>query len=169
VTIQKGRVVVTGGSTDIGQATALHLRTLGFSVLVGVRREEDAERMRDRGLTPLHIDVTRPEEVVAAGAEVGDEPLAGLVNNAGITRCGPLEFVTIEELREQFEVNVIGQVAVTQAFIGALCVGHGRIVNVGSMAGRVATPITGPYAASKFALEAITDTLQRELVLAISM
>jgi NAD(P)-dependent dehydrogenase (short-subunit alcohol dehydrogenase family) len=121
--------------------------------------------MRDHGLTPLHIDVTRPEEVAAAGAGVGDEPLAGLVNNAGITRCGPLEFVTIEELREQFEVNVIGQVAVTQAFIGALCVGHGRIVNVGSMAGRVATPITGPYAASKFALEAITDTLRRELVL----
>ena len=116
-TRQRGQVLVTGASTGIGQATALHLHSLGFSVLAGVRRDEDAVLLRDCGLTPIHLDVARPEELTAARAEMGDRPLAGLVNNAGITRCGPLEFVPIADLREQFEVNVIGQVAVIQAFI----------------------------------------------------
>jgi NAD(P)-dependent dehydrogenase (short-subunit alcohol dehydrogenase family) len=160
----RGRVIVTGGSTGIGEATALHLHGLGFSVLAGVRRNEDAERLRDRGLTPFLLDVTVPEQLAAARAEVGDRPLAGLVNNAGIFRSGPLEFVPIEELRQQFEVNVFGQLAVTQAFLDALRAGHGRIVNVGSILGLFATPITGPYVASKFALEGLTDVLRRELL-----
>lgn len=164
-TTHRGSVVVTGGSSGIGKATALHLRGLGFSVWAGVRGEDDARRMLEYGLTPIQIDVTKPEQLAAARAELGDLPLAGLVNNAGITRGGPLEAIPLADLREQFEVNVIGQVAVTQTFIHALRAGRGRIINVGSIAGRFAIPIIGPYVASKFALEGITDTLRRELVL----
>jgi NAD(P)-dependent dehydrogenase (short-subunit alcohol dehydrogenase family) len=161
----RGLVIVTGASSGIGEAIALHLREGGFSVLAGVRRDEDAERLRTRGLTPIRLDVTDPEQLAAARAEVGDRPLAGLVNNAGILRGGPLEFVPIDDLRRQLEVNVIGQVAVTQAFIGGLRAGRGRIVNVGSISGRLASPMIGPYVAAKFALEGLTDTLRRELAL----
>ena len=164
-TNDRGLVIVTGASSGIGEAIALHLREGGFSVLAGVRRDEDAERLSTRGLTPIRLDVTDPEQLAAARAEVGDRPLAGLVNNAGILRGGPLEFVHLDDLREQLEVNVIGQVAVTQAFIGGLRAGRGRIVNVGSISGRLATPMVGPYVAAKFALEGLTDTLRRELVL----
>ena len=160
-----GLVIVTGASSGIGEAIALHLREGGFSVLAGVRRDEDAERLSTRGLTPIRLDVTDPEQLAEARAEVGDRPLAGLVNNAGILRGGPLEFVQLDDLREQLEVNVIGQVAVTQAFIGGLRAGRGRIVNVGSISGRLATPMVGPYVAAKFALEGLTDTLRRELAL----
>jgi NAD(P)-dependent dehydrogenase (short-subunit alcohol dehydrogenase family) len=160
-----GLVIVTGASSGIGEAIALHLREGGFSVLAGVRRDEDAERLSTRGLTPIRLDVTDPEQLAAARAEVGDRPLAGLVNNAGILRGGPLEFVKLDDLREQLEVNVIGQVAVTQAFIDGLRAGRGRIVNVGSISGRLATPMVGPYVAAKFALEGLTDTLRRELAL----
>jgi NAD(P)-dependent dehydrogenase (short-subunit alcohol dehydrogenase family) len=160
-----GLVIVTGASSGIGEAIALHLREGGFSVLAGVRRDEDAERLSTRGLTPIRLDVTDPEQLAEARAEVGDRPLAGLVNNAGILRGGPLEFVRLDDLREQLEVNVIGQVAVTQAFIGGLRAGRGRIVNVGSISGRLATPMVGPYVAAKFALEGLTDTLRRELAL----
>jgi NAD(P)-dependent dehydrogenase (short-subunit alcohol dehydrogenase family) len=106
--MNRGRVLVTGGSTGIGEATALHLRELGFSVLVGVRRDEDADRLREQGLTPIHLDVTVAEQLAAARTEIVDQPLAGLVNNAGITRRGPLEFVPVDDMREQMEVNVIG-------------------------------------------------------------
>jgi NAD(P)-dependent dehydrogenase (short-subunit alcohol dehydrogenase family) len=161
----RGRVIVTGASTGIGHATALHLRDLGFSVLAGVRRDEDAERLRDHGVTPMRLDVTVAEQIAAARAELGDQPLAGLVNNAGYTCSGPLEFVPVEDLRRQFDVNVVGQLAVIQTFLDALRAGRGRIVNIGSTAGLLATPITGPYVASKFALEGMTDVLRRELLL----
>jgi NAD(P)-dependent dehydrogenase (short-subunit alcohol dehydrogenase family) len=121
----RGLVIVTGASSGIGEAIALHQREGGFSVLAGVRRDEDSERLRTRGLTPIRLDCTVPEQLAAARAEVGDRPLAGLVNNAGILRGGPLEFVSIDDLREQLEVNVVGQVAVTQALmllVGLLCV-----------------------------------------------
>jgi NAD(P)-dependent dehydrogenase (short-subunit alcohol dehydrogenase family) len=159
----RGRVIVTGASTGIGEATALHLHQLGFSVLAGVRREEDAERLRGRGLTPFQLDVTVPAQLAAARAEIGDCPLAGIVNNAGIVRGGPLEFLPVNDLREQLEVSVVGALAVTQAFFGGLRAGRGRIVNIGSIQGRVAAPMIGPYAAAKFALEALTDSLRREL------
>ncbi|MCW2653494.1 MAG: hypothetical protein QOE41_3683 [Mycobacterium sp.] len=164
-TNERGLVIVTGASSGIGEAIALHLHDGGFSVLAGVRRDEDAERLRSRGLTPIRLDVTVSEQLAAARAEVGDRPLAGLVNNAGILSGGPLEFVPIDDLREQLEVNVVGQVAVTQAFIGGLRAGRGRIVNVGSISGRLASPMIGPYVAAKFALEGLTDTLRRELAL----
>jgi NAD(P)-dependent dehydrogenase (short-subunit alcohol dehydrogenase family) len=82
----RGQVIVTGASTGIGEATALHLRELGFSVLAGVRRAEDAERLREQGLTPIRLDVTVAEQLSVGRAEIGDRPLAGLVNNAGITQ-----------------------------------------------------------------------------------
>lgn len=161
---RQGLVIVTGGSTGIGEATALHLRELGFSVLAGVRRDADAERLSKQGITPVHLDVTVPGSWRAALDEIGDQPLTGLVNNAGVTRSGPLEFVPVDVLRQQMEVNVIGQLAVTQAFIDALRAGRGRIVNIGSLSGLLATPITGPYVVSKFALEGMTDVLRRELL-----
>jgi NAD(P)-dependent dehydrogenase (short-subunit alcohol dehydrogenase family) len=162
--------VVTGASTGIGEATALHLDSLGYSVFAGVRKDEDADRLSAAGsdrLRPLKIDVTEADSTASAAAEVreavGDGALAALVNNAGVAVSAPLEFVPIEQLRELLEVNVIGQVAATQAFLPLLRAGHGRIVNVSSIGGRIALPLAGPYAASKFALEAISDSLRREL------
>jgi NAD(P)-dependent dehydrogenase (short-subunit alcohol dehydrogenase family) len=161
--VDRGRVIVTGASSGIGEATALHLRSLGFEVLPGVRRDEDAERLREDGFEPLLLDVTDAESIARCRGEVGEVELSGLVNNAGVAVAGPLEFVPIEELRAQLEINVIGQVAVTQAFLPALRRGRGRIVNISSIGGRVALPMAGPYAASKFALEAISDSLRREV------
>ncbi|HEY1277476.1 MAG TPA: SDR family oxidoreductase [Thermoleophilaceae bacterium] len=158
-----GTVVITGASTGIGEATALHLRDLGFDVRAGVRKDEDAERLRGIGVSPVKLDVTDASSIAAARAEVGDGPLAGLVNNAGVAVAGPLEFIPIDRLREQLEINLIGQVAVTQAFLPALRAGRGRIVNVSSIGGRIALPLMGPYAASKFGLEGVSDSLRREL------
>jgi NAD(P)-dependent dehydrogenase (short-subunit alcohol dehydrogenase family) len=157
-------VLVTGASTGIGEATAMYLQELGFEVLAGVRRDADADRLRESGLTPLMLDVTDPAHIDRILEVIGDSPLSGLVNNAGVGYGGPLEFLPIEDLRRQLEVNVVGQVAVTQACIGPLCAGHGRIVNVSSIAGRLALPLLGAYAASKFALEGLSDALRRELV-----
>ena len=155
------RVVITGASSGIGEGCAHHLAAAGHEVLAGARSAEDLERIAARGWTPLRIDVTDGESIAAAAREAG--AVEGLVNNAGTSVAGPLEFLPIEDLRHQLEVNVVGQVAVTQAFLPALRAARGRIVNVGSIAGRVALPGLGPYAASKFALEAITDSLRREL------
>jgi NAD(P)-dependent dehydrogenase (short-subunit alcohol dehydrogenase family) len=157
----RGTVVITGASTGIGEATALHLAELGFEVRPGVRSDEDAERLRSRGLSPLRIDVTDEESIAAAAGEVAE--LAGLVNNAGIAVSSPVEFIPLDELRRQLEVNLIGQVGVIQAFLPALRKARGRIVNVSSIGGRVALPLAGPYAASKFALEAVSDSLRREV------
>jgi NAD(P)-dependent dehydrogenase (short-subunit alcohol dehydrogenase family) len=161
--VDRGRVIVTGASSGIGEATALHLRSLGFDVLPGVRRDEDAERLRQDGFEPLRLDVTDAGSIERAREEVGDGELSGLVNNAGVAVAAPLEFVPVDELRRQLEVNVVGQVAVTQAFLPALRRGGGRIVNISSIGGRVALPMGGPYAASKFALEAVSDSLRREV------
>jgi NAD(P)-dependent dehydrogenase (short-subunit alcohol dehydrogenase family) len=159
----RGAVVITGASTGIGAVSATHLAGIGFRVFAGVRKPEDAERARDSGLEPLTLDVTDADSIRAAVEQVGDAPLAGLVNNAGIAVAGPLEFIPVEEFRRQLDVNVVGQVAVTQAFLPALRKTRGRVINMGSIGGRVALPLLSPYAASKFALEAITDSLRREL------
>lgn len=166
----RGAVLITGASTGIGEACALHLASLGFDVHAGVRRDEDGERLRATGgerLRPLKIDVAEAGSIAAAASEVSGamdgRGLAGLVNNAGIAVSGPLEYVPVEELRRQLEVNVVGQVAVTQALLPLLRVAGGRVVNIGSIGGRIALPLLGPYAASKFAMEAITDSLRREL------
>jgi NAD(P)-dependent dehydrogenase (short-subunit alcohol dehydrogenase family) len=161
--VEGGRVIVTGASSGIGEATAQHLRSLGFEVVPGVRKEEDTERLRGEGFQPLILDVADSQSIERCRGEVGGAELRGLVNNAGIAIAGPLEFVPIDELRHQLEVNVVGQVAVTQALLPALRRGRGRIVNVSSIGGRVALPMAGPYAASKFALEGLSDSLRREV------
>src|SRR3954452_24414613 len=164
--MERGTVVVTGASTGIGEASVLHLKELGFKPLAGVRKEEDAERLRDEGLQPLKLDVTDKVSTAAARAEAEQASggrLAGLVNNAGVALSAPLEYIPIDRLRQQLEINLIGQVAVTQAFLPHLRAAHGRIVNVSSIGGRVALPMLGPYAASKFALEAVSDSLRREM------
>jgi NAD(P)-dependent dehydrogenase (short-subunit alcohol dehydrogenase family) len=159
----KGTVLVTGASTGIGEATVMHLRELGFSPIAAVRKDEDAERLEGRGLRTTRIDVTDADQIAAARDELGDEPLAGLVNNAGIAVVAPLEFLPIDRLRQQLEINLIGQAAVTQAFLPALRRGRGRIVNVSSIGGRVGLPLVGAYNASKFGLEGLSDSLRREL------
>ena len=140
-----GTVLVTGASTGIGEATVLHLKTLGFDSVAAVRKEEDAERLRSRGLRTVKLDVADPASIAAARGELGDAPLAGLVNNAGIAVAGPLEFLPLDQLRLQLEVNVVGQVAVIQQFLPALRAGRGRIVNLSSIGGRFALPLVGPY------------------------
>ena len=160
-----GTVIVTGASSGIGEACALRLARGGFDVVAGVRKDEDAERagaLHER-VRPVKIDVADEASVAAAAQEVGDGPIAGLVNNAGISVTGPLEFVPLDEWRHQLEVNVIGQVAVTQAFLPGIRAAKGRIVNIGSVGGKVAAPLLSPYAGSKFAMEGITDSLRREL------
>ena len=158
-----GTVLVTGASTGIGEATALHLREVGFTPVAGVRKDEDAERLEGLGLRTVRLDVTDADAIAAARDSLGEEPLAGLVNNAGIAVAAPLEFLPIDRLRTQLEVNLIGQIAVTQAFLPALRRGRGRIVNVSSIGGRVALPLVGAYNASKFGLEGASDALRREL------
>jgi NAD(P)-dependent dehydrogenase (short-subunit alcohol dehydrogenase family) len=162
-------VVVTGASTGIGRACALRLEKMGMQVFAGVRKASDGESLAEGRprITPLIIDVTDADTVAKAQATVtdavGQRGLAGLVNNAGIGVGGPLEFVPLDEMRRQFEVNVFGQLAVTQAFLPLLRKATGRIVNIGSIGGRLASPFIGPYSASKFAMEALTDALRIEL------
>jgi NAD(P)-dependent dehydrogenase (short-subunit alcohol dehydrogenase family) len=163
----RGTVLVTGASTGIGEASARHLSGLGFDVVAGVRSEEAAARAREGGLEPVQLDVTDAASVAAAAAfvesRVGDRGLDGLVNNAGVAVSGPVELIPLDEWRRQLEVNLIGQVAVTQALLPALLRRRGRVVMVSSIGGRVAAPLFGPYSASKFGLEAVSDALRREV------
>lgn len=163
-------VVVTGASTGIGLACAVHLDKLGFRVFAGVRKKEDGRRLQSQAspqLIPLLLDVTRQDHIDAAAARiretVGDAGLAGLVNNAGVAVAGPLELIPVAEFRRQFEVNLFGQIAVTQAMLPPIKAARGRIVNMGSISGKIATPYLAPYCASKHALEALTDSLRLEL------
>jgi NAD(P)-dependent dehydrogenase (short-subunit alcohol dehydrogenase family) len=158
-----GTVLVTGASSGIGEAAALHLKELGYDAVAAVRKDEDAERLRASGLRTVKLDVTDTGSIAAARDELGGGPLAGLVNNAGVAVAAPLEFLPLDQLRHQLEVNLVGQLAVTQAFLPALRSGRGRIVNVSSIGGRVALPLVGAYHMSKFALEAMSDSLRREL------
>ena len=162
--------LITGASTGIGRGSALSLDRKGHRVFAGVRRQEDAESLTKAGsdrLTTLFIDVTDEAGIVAArdtvGEALGDKGLDGLVNNAGVAVPGPLEYLESADLRRQLEVNVIGQMAVTRQFIPMLRKARGRIVFMGSIAGIMATPFLGPYAASKHALEALSDSLRLEL------
>lgn len=163
-------VLITGASTGIGEACALEMDRRGWRVFAGVRSESDGTRVEGQGserLKHVILDVTDAESISAAkvqiGNALGDDGLAGLVNNAGIAVPGPLELLPIEDLRHQLEVNVIGQVAVTQAFLPLLRRVAGRIVNMSSISGKVSTPYLGAYTASKFALETISDALRTEL------
>jgi NAD(P)-dependent dehydrogenase (short-subunit alcohol dehydrogenase family) len=165
--VSKGYVLVTGTSSGIGEACARHLAGLGYNVFAGVRKQEDAERAAGPRVESLIIDVTDAASVAAAaeeiGAAVGSRGLAGLVNNAGIAVAGPLEFVALEDFQRQLEVNVTGVLRTTQALLPQVRYARGRIVNISSIGGRLALPMVGPYNASKFALEGMSDALRREL------
>jgi NAD(P)-dependent dehydrogenase (short-subunit alcohol dehydrogenase family) len=163
-------VVVTGASTGIGAACALDCASRGMTVFAGVRDPRAGEALAAKGgpsLIPITLDVTDElsiaRSVEAVRLVVGEAGLGGLVNNAGIVVGSPLEVIPLAQLRKQLEVNVIGQIAVTQAFLPLLRRGRGRIVNMGSIAGRGTIPLMGPYSASKYALEALTDALRLEL------
>jgi NAD(P)-dependent dehydrogenase (short-subunit alcohol dehydrogenase family) len=160
-------VIVTGASSGIGAATARELAQRGFHVLAGVRRDRDADAIRGTGIEPVLIDITDPDHIEALAARVHEDPqgqpVRALVNNAAIQANVPIEAFGIDEWRHMFEVNLFGQVAVTQALLPALIRDRGRVVNISSVGGRVAMASYGPYAATKFALEAVSDSLRREL------
>jgi len=170
--------LITGASTGIGRSTSLRLARAGWTVLAGVRDPAAGERLLAEApaaghVIPLTLDVSDADQIARAAELVDAETrgagapgtgrLDALVNNAGIGFGGPLELIPVEDLRRQFEVNVVGQVAVTQAMLPALRRARGRIVLVSSIGGRVAMAFTAPYAASKHALEAIGDALRVEL------
>lgn len=163
-------VLVTGSSTGIGRATALRLDAAGWRVFAGVRKPDDAASLRAAGsdrLTPVMLDVTDAEAIAAAAASLGDElggaGLDGLVNNAGVAIPSPLETMPIDAFRRQIEVNLTGQVAVTQAMLPLIRDARGRIVFVSSIGGRIAFPLTGAYHAAKFGVEAVGDVFRQEL------
>jgi NAD(P)-dependent dehydrogenase (short-subunit alcohol dehydrogenase family) len=168
----RGSILVTGASTGIGRACALGFDRLGWEVFAGVRRPEDGKELEAEatgGLRPLLLDVTDLPSVDGAAAEmatvVGHAGLTAVVNNAGIAVGGPVEYIAVDQWRRQFEVNVIGQMAVTKAVLPLirLSARPGRIVFMGSIGGRVASPFIAPYSASKHAIEAIAESMRHEL------
>jgi NAD(P)-dependent dehydrogenase (short-subunit alcohol dehydrogenase family) len=169
--VRRRLVVVSGASTGIGEATARRLAAGGFDVIAGVRTTADAERLESDPsgrISTAHLDVTVAADVTALAerlASQSDGRLHGLVNNAGVAVVGPIETLDVDDWRRQFEVNVIGQVAVTRSLLPALLRARGRVVNVSSIGGLVAGPLFGPYSASKFAIEAFTDVLRREVAM----
>lgn len=160
-------ILVTGASTGIGAASVLHLDRLGHRVYAGVRKEADGERLAEQGssrLRPVILDVTDQAHVDAVAKQIADDGgLYGVVNNAGVARGGPLEFLPLDEWRDQFEVNILGQIAVTKATLAMIREQHGRVVFIGSIGGRAATAMMGPYNASKFAIEAVGESLRGEV------
>ncbi|SPL88230.1 Short-chain dehydrogenase/reductase SDR [[Actinomadura] parvosata subsp. kistnae] len=163
-------VVITGTSSGIGRASALALRAKRFTVFAGVRDLADAEDLRATsggGIVPVRIDVTDAESIATAVARVqeatGAAGLAGLVNNAGSGAPWPMELVPLEVFREHLEVNLTGQLAVTQAFLPLIKRARGRIVNVGSEGGRITLPFLGPITVAKHGLVSVTDALRMEL------
>lgn len=163
-------VLVTGASTGIGRATALRLDTAGWRVFAGVRKQEDAESLcadASERLTSVMLDVADGEAIASAAqllsGELGEAGLDGLVNNAGISLPSPLETMPIDDFRRQIEINLTGQVAVTQAMLPLIRKACGRIVFVSSIGGRIAFPFTGAYHAAKFGIEAVGDVFRREL------
>jgi NAD(P)-dependent dehydrogenase (short-subunit alcohol dehydrogenase family) len=163
-------VLITGASSGIGRACATLLARRGFRVFAGVRTIGDGDALRAEGgdaVTPLQIDVTDDAIVDAAAetvrAELDGRGLDGLVNNAGIGTTSPVEYITAEALRRQFDVNVFGQVLVTQAFLPLVRRARGRIVNMGSVGSEITIPFGGALCASKSALKSLNDALRLEL------
>ena len=162
--------LVTGAGSGIGEACAKRLSASGWRVFAGVFDESQrahVEQGKLERVTPVLLDITQADAIAAAAetitAEVGERGLAGLVNNAGVGVTGPIEFVPIDRLRYQLEVNLIGHVAVTQACLPLLRKATGRVVNISSLAGRLSVPLLAPYSASKFGIEAVSDALRQEL------
>ncbi|WP_448382552.1 SDR family oxidoreductase [Desulfosoma sp.] len=168
----KGSVLISGASTGIGRATALLLDRQGYRVFAGVRSPEAAQQLSAQGskrLSPVLLDVTKAEDIEGVYRLIGAQPdiqehgLRGLVNNAGTVISGPLEFLPMEDARRQLEINLFGHMAVTQKFLPLLRQAKGRVINIGSTAAFFAAPFLGAYCASKYAMEAFTDSLRREV------
>lgn len=170
----QGHVLISGSSTGIGRACAIYLANKGYSVIAGVRRREDGEKLEAAAkLRSILLDVADSSSIAAAAEQinqiVGQEGLLGVVNNAGIGIGGPVEFVSLEDWRRQFEVNVFGHIAVTQAMLPLIRrhvanKGLGRVIFIGSIAGRITMPIMGPYSSSKHAIAAVATALRMELI-----
>jgi NAD(P)-dependent dehydrogenase (short-subunit alcohol dehydrogenase family) len=168
-----GHVLISGSSTGIGRACAIYLAEKGYSVIAGVRRREDGQKLEASAkLRSILLDVADAASIATAAQEVkqivGEAGLVGIVNNAGMAVGGPVEFVSIEDWRRQFEVNVFGHIAVTQAMLPLIRkhvagTGVGRVIFIGSIAGRVTLPIMGPYSSSKHAIAAVSAALRMEL------
>lgn len=160
-------VVVTGASTGIGAATARELAARGFHVLAGIRRAADAAVLAADRIEPLMLDITVEADIAAITRRIADDPdrrpLRALVNNAGIAVNAPVEALPMTEWHRQFDVNLFGHIAMTQALLPALLQSAGTVVNISSVGGRVALPTYGAYAGAKFALEAVSDALRREV------
>src|SRR5258705_9386033 len=160
-------VVVTGASTGVGAAPGRKPAGRGNPVLAGVRRDVDADALRADGVEPHILDITDESDVAAIAGRVADDPLGrplrALINNAGIAVNAPVETLPIAEWRNLFEVNLFGHIAMTQALLPALLHSSGTVVNISSVGGKFAMATYGPYAASKFALEAASDSLRREV------
>lgn len=164
----KGAVVVTGATGGIGFATSRALKDKGFHVFGSHLPSEDVAKLEELGVVPVRLDVTDVRSVEAARDQVlcaaGEVPLVGLVNNAGIADGGSIEMLDLDSVRRLLDVNVFGTFAVTKAFLPSLRRSKGRIVNISSMSGRLAVPFLGAYCACKFAVEALSDTLRREML-----
>lgn len=158
-------VLVTGASSGNGQAATLRFAGVGDHVYATVRSETDAEALRRPGITPILMDVTNHDQIQRAVKTISEHTtqLDVLINNAGIGLTGPTEFIPLESFRLVFEVNVIGQIAVTQAMLPLLRAARGMIVMIGSIGDRLAIPFGGPLTSSKFALRSLSDVLRREL------
>ena len=170
-------VVITGASTGIGRSTAEYLAAKGWQVFAGVRKQKDGAELTaaDERIKPILLDVTRPEQVAAAvetvRAALGGQKLTGLINNAGIANMGPLAVQPLDQFKAHFDVNVFGLLRASQAFAPLLGMDEslagkpGRIINITSVGGRLASPFLGAYTATKHAVESMTDSLRRELVI----
>jgi NAD(P)-dependent dehydrogenase (short-subunit alcohol dehydrogenase family) len=167
--LERRSILVTGASSGIGRACAALLDQSGFRVFASVRKAADAEALllQSASIVPLELDVTDPLSIGAAvdrvRAELGGRGLDGLVNNAGTGVSGPIEYTSLAMLRAELEVNVIGQIAVTQGFLPLIRQAHGRIVNMGSVGGRISIPFGGVLCACKSAFGSMTDALRMEL------
>ena len=162
-------VVVTGASTGIGAATARKLAGRGFHVLAGVRQDKDADALRTAAIEPIALDITDQTKITTLVRRIAEDPqrrsLRALINNAGMAVNAPLETYPLSEWRRLFDVNLFGHVSVIQALLPALIESRGTVVNISSVGGKVAMATYGPYAATKFALEALSDSLRREVAL----
>jgi len=160
-------IIVSGASTGMGAATAGELARRGYHVLAGVRREADADAIRGEGIEPVQLDITSPEQIDALVERVTADPegrrLRAVINNAGIAVNAPVETLPLDQWRRQFEVNLFGHIAVTQAVLPLLHESRGRVVNISSLGGKIALPTYGAYAGAKYALEAVSDALRREV------
>lgn len=162
-------ILISGASTGIGRDCAVHMSRLGHTVYAGVRSQksfDDISRLNVRGLAPIFLDVTDSKSIADAVSEVKKKSgmIAGLVNNAGIAVGGPIEGLTMKDWRRQFDVNFFGLIELTRSVLPLLRESKGRIVNISSISGRIASHFLAPYAASKFALEAFSDSLRREVL-----